>query len=286
MTRVESLPVDEIVERAPIAIQARLRVMLEAGVETMSIAARGFSEFVSGTASRKPDGSVLTATDVAVEEHLRARISQNFPEDTIIGEELGGGGQSPGEYWWLAERLLSPAGERSSVEMQASPASAACVWTIDPIDGTKLFVEGSDEFATLVSATLSDLDGWYSVGLVSFPSRGEMYVALEDSLLHVGSEGRARRDPLRPFTDAFAHMQVMLGNLPSRIDPDLALWDVVPVAIALRAAHGFGALLGVTEVSGRPERKCLVTACSAELLRKAVADAVRSGSALQPKIPV
>ena len=70
----------------------------------------------------KPDRTLVTEADRAVEALIRARLTSAFPADGIYGEEQG------------AERL-----------------DAGRVWVIDPIDGTQAFVLGVPVFAILIA---------------------------------------------------------------------------------------------------------------------------------------
>jgi len=63
--------------------------------------------------SRKPDGTLVTAADRAVEEALVAGLRAAFPDDAIEGEEG-----------------------------TAVDGSSGARWYVDPIDGTGAFVEG------------------------------------------------------------------------------------------------------------------------------------------------
>ena len=67
--------------------------------------------------SYKAPGDVVTRADFECEELLRSLISQEFPDDQIIGEELGD----------------------KSVPLQPSQERT---WFIDPIDGTSSYVLG------------------------------------------------------------------------------------------------------------------------------------------------
>lgn len=62
------------------------------------------------TGGRKPDGTEVTDTDRAVEEHLRRELARLTPDDTIHGEETG-----------------------------TTPGTSGRRWTIDPINGTGYF---------------------------------------------------------------------------------------------------------------------------------------------------
>ncbi len=70
----------------------------------------------------KPDRSLVTEADKAVEALIRDRLAKAFPQDGIYGEEYGTEGLE-------AER----------------------VWVIDPIDGTQAFVMGIPVFSTLIA---------------------------------------------------------------------------------------------------------------------------------------
>ena len=72
--------------------------------------------------SAKSDGTPVTEADYAAERLLRSEISAAFPGDTIWGEEEG---------VWAGRTGRS--------------------WIIDPIDGTKAFVQGVPLYATLLA---------------------------------------------------------------------------------------------------------------------------------------
>ena len=62
---------------------------------------------------KKTDGSPVTEADRGAERLLRQRISDSFPEDSIIGEE--------------EENVIGSSGR---------------TWILDPIDGTQSFING------------------------------------------------------------------------------------------------------------------------------------------------
>jgi fructose-1,6-bisphosphatase/inositol monophosphatase family enzyme len=100
---------------------------------------------------RKDDHSPVTAADHAVEKFLINNIEQQYgPQGhTIIGEESGGSGQQ-GEF----------------------------VWAIDPIDGTRIFING--------------LPLWcISVGLLrnGQPYRGVVYLPVLNEVYYTNNEG-------------------------------------------------------------------------------------------------
>ncbi|WP_166971343.1 histidinol-phosphatase [Brevibacterium atlanticum] len=96
------------------------------------------------TVETKPDLTPVTECDRAVEQAIMARIEQERPDDSVLGEEFGSHGQSPRR------------------------------WIIDPIDGTKNFVRGVPVWATLISL----YDGETPLlGMVSAPALGRRWWA-------------------------------------------------------------------------------------------------------------
>src|SRR5215510_13353827 len=75
----------------------------------------------------KADSSPVTAADRAAEQHLRQRIADKFPDDSILGEEFG-----------------------------AAVGTSGYQWVLDPIDGTKSFVHGVPLYTTLVAVLKDD----------------------------------------------------------------------------------------------------------------------------------
>lgn len=94
--------------------------------------------------TQKPDLSPVSDADLAVETHLRTLIAEQFPNDSVIGEEFAQ--ESRGDRTWI----------------------------IDPIDGTKNFVRGVPVWATLIALRES---GQITLGLVSAPALGRRWWA-------------------------------------------------------------------------------------------------------------
>lgn len=112
--------------------------------------------------SKTTDGfDPVTAADRAVEDAIRAVLSDRYPTHRIIGEERGTTGD--GELTWI----------------------------IDPIDGTRAFVSGNPLFGTLVGVRNAErvLAGW-----MHLPVLDETYAGAA-SRAHL--DGPAGRTPLR-----------------------------------------------------------------------------------------
>ena len=94
----------------------------------------------------KADASPVTQADREAETAMRALIAQTYPEHGIMGEEHG------------SERL-----------------DADLVWVLDPIDGTRAFVNGIPLFATLIALVR---DGEPILGMNAYPALGERWLGI------------------------------------------------------------------------------------------------------------
>jgi myo-inositol-1(or 4)-monophosphatase len=98
----------------------------------------------------KADYSIVTVADVEADELIRAELTDHFPADAILSEEL------------------------APDSAAASPASSARTWVVDPLDGTTNFSLGIQHWG--VSIARCDAKG-PDVGVLYFPALGELYVA-------------------------------------------------------------------------------------------------------------
>lgn len=114
----------------------------EAGKALMSYWPGSTSSAINLGVQTKEDGSPVSAADLASNEILTLGISKIFPGDQIISEEV-----------------------------PYSPATEATrrVWIIDPLDGTKSFIAGRDDFSVLVGLCEEER---IIAGFMFFPARG------------------------------------------------------------------------------------------------------------------
>jgi histidinol-phosphatase len=123
---------------------ADLRLALELADIADALSLRRFREHLQ--VDRKPDGSIVTDADRAVEVALRQRLTAARPSDAVLGEEFG----------------------------QTGEAGAPRRWVLDPIDGTRSFVRGYGSWTTLIAL---ERDGRVEVGVVSQPAHGRRWWA-------------------------------------------------------------------------------------------------------------
>ncbi|MBE7188511.1 inositol monophosphatase family protein [Jatrophihabitans endophyticus] len=208
----------------------------------------------------KPDMTLVSDADRAVEQALRDRLGAERPDDVVWGEEFG-----------------------------KPPGDAARRWVLDPIDGTHNYVRGVPVWATLIGL----LDGDDPVvGVVSAPALGRRWWAVRGGEAHVsvfGGPARtiavsgvadladasfsyssfggayeqwgARHDAFvalvdtvwrsRAYGDFWSYMLVAEGAVDIAAEPELNLWDMAALAPIVTAAGGrFTGLDGAPGVFG------------------------------------
>jgi histidinol-phosphatase len=234
---------------------AELRGWLEVAVaacdEADEIARRHFRRDLQITT--KPDRTFVTQADTAIEERIRARLADAFPDHGLVGEEFG-----------------TEAGD------------AAVRWYIDPIDGTHNYIRGVPLFGTLLAV---ERDGELQAAVLSAPALDERWwahrgggawarnrgeaprrihvsgvTALEDAQILYGSgrdiadSGRAPgfedllRDVWRErgFGDFWGYALVAEGAAEAMVEVDLSTWDAAAPMVLVEEAGG-----RVTDLAGR-----------------------------------
>ena len=188
----------------------------------------------------KSDASPVTIADRNAEEILRKKLSKHFPEHGIIGEEFGN-----------------------------HNAEAEWVWTIDPVDGTRSFIQGLPLFASLISLLHK---GEPVLGIIELPALQETawavkgkgaflngkplkvskqkklqgtFVAVADRYCFRQQKQTFLFDQLnkeagivRTYPDAFGHLMAIRGSVDVMVDPLAKIWDYAPCKILAQEAGG------------------------------------------------
>ncbi|SCB58638.1 histidinol-phosphatase, inositol monophosphatase family [Rhizobium aethiopicum] len=194
----------------------------------------------------------VTEADRAAELAMRALISAEFPDHSIVGEEYGITG------------------------------TGACQWVLDPIDGTRPFLLGIPVWGTLIGFCEQ---GRSTAGMMSQPITRERFWAhngeswiktasattrlrtsacarLADAVLHTNSPEGVRRNPDVRFDildetvkmtryggECYAFAMLAAGHIDICIEYSLQPYDIVPLIPLIEAAGGV-----VTTFDGsRPE---------------------------------
>ena len=221
-----------------------LRSYLNFAVETAYLAGKiTLGYFQTGIhADTKADGSPVTTADRKVEEFIRGRIEKAYPDHAIAGEEYGESGGKGVSHRWI----------------------------IDPIDGTKSFVQGVPLYAVLIGL---EIDGRSEVGVVYFPGLDEMLSGAigegswwNGRRVHVSSSGKPLSESVVCFTepatfwkcghesvfqnimrttklfmgwnDAYGYFLVATGRAHAMVDPAINPWDCAPYPPIFHEAGG------------------------------------------------
>jgi histidinol-phosphatase len=201
----------------------------------------------------KPDLSLVTEADTAVERLLRERIAAARPADGIIGEELGDDRRGAARRWYL-----------------------------DPIDGTGNFARGVPVFATLIALEQAGVPvvgvcsapglharWWAARGRGAFESGRRLHVSqvsrIEDAHLSYddvrGFEEQGLGEAFlalarrcwrtRGFGDFWSHVMVAEGGLDVAVEPVVNPWDLAPLQVIVEEAGGrFTDLAGAARFDG------------------------------------
>ncbi len=221
-----------------LALQSRLDLAIEAAWQAGRITLRYYQAGVQP--EWKADESPVTVADREAEQKIRQLLERHFPGDGIVGEEYG---QQEGTTGYR--------------------------WLVDPIDGTKAFVQGVPLYGVLIGI---ETPRAVEAGVVLLPALGEMIWAasgagcwwngrqaavsavdqLGDACL-VYTEGRSfakyGRGPAwealcshsriqRGWGDCYGHILVATGRAEACFDPVMNPWDCGPLLPILQEAGG------------------------------------------------
>ena len=113
----------------------------------------------------KPDGSPVSNVDRAVERAVRDRITAQFSDHGILGEEFG----------------------------RTNP-DADLTWVIDPIDGTRQFVAGLPNYGILIALCHGTIP---MLGIICQPDTGDVYLGVSGVGVWKNGQPIAAVDPGR-----------------------------------------------------------------------------------------
>lgn len=188
----------------------------------------------------KADQTPVTIADRESERLMRQMIEARYPRHSILGEEEG-----------------------------ETRAGAAHRWILDPIDGTKSFVQGVPLYAVLVGL---EVEGEAVVGAVYFPALGDFLTAARgqgcqwngrparvsqvsdirqaalmssdaESMAPAGREAAYRRIAsaarlVRTWGDAYGYSLVATGRADLMLDPVMSVWDCAALYPVVTEAGG------------------------------------------------
>ncbi len=213
-----------------------LKTAIEAAKIGAETALKYFDNNSDLNATLKSDKSILTLADPATELEIKKFILLKFPDANIVGEETGGS------------------------------TAYNSFWTVDPIDGTRIYARGINTWAVLISYYDR---GDFQIGVCYFPILNELYYAekgkgafLNDKKLHVSdinplkssliNSGNSQYykqkkilldlvekcSVVRGYETTYADCLVAAGKMEASIDNYAQLWDFAAFAVIIPEAEG------------------------------------------------
>lgn len=187
---------------------------------------------------------VVSIADKKVEELIRSRLTERFPNDAFLGEETG-------------------------VSGEVAPGQA--VWVVDPIDGTACFLTGMPTWCVSIALVR---DGEIEIGVIYDPNVDELYAArrgagaylngvrqpvpaaksLQDGMFGTGFSHRSPPGDILPFLSALLNQggmflrngsgalmlaYVAVGRLIGYFEPHINSWDCLAGLLLVREAGGW-----------------------------------------------
>lgn len=117
----------------------------------------------------KPDGSPVTNADQDAETHIKDALAKHLPDVPFIGEET---------------------------TMDPDIQTDAHFWCVDPLDGTKAFLQGKDEFTVNIALIYK---GKPVIGVVYLPATGILYAGYDQTALRWNQDsGKEKSISVRP----------------------------------------------------------------------------------------
>ena len=164
--------------------------------------------FNAVSADTKPDGSLITAADLAMQRRLQEALAAGWPDIELLGEEM------PAER---QRNLLESAG--------------TALWCLDPLDGTSNFASGIPFFAVSLALLVG---GTVQAAWVHDPVRDECFSAVSGAGAQLNGLTLHPRHSAQRLSDAMAIVDL------KRLPP--ALVSAVAQRAPFRSQRSFGSV--------------------------------------------
>jgi len=158
--------------------------------------------------SRKPDGSLVTDADRASEQLLTQAITRSFPGARLIAEE----------------------------DQSTHARTNGTLWFLDPLDGTRQYLDGSPDFAILLSAWTN---GRPQLSVAALPAEDILAIAHQDRarIQRPSSPDQLAQPPVHAvYCDPPGLREALPAGTDYRIDAYEAARVLIDLASGLAAA--------------------------------------------------
>lgn len=192
-------------------LSPEIQIIISIAEHAASIVLSHFKRQLDISTKNNDAFNFLTQADKQSNQYIRDELKRVFPRDKLLLEET-------------AERPSSYEGR---------------VWMVDPLDGTKEFINGGDHFAVMIGLCV---DGQPILGCVVRPTTGDVFWAEKGKgaykLPNGGTDQRLRVDDVADFSQARAIVSIAHGELRSadKLLNSLPIKEAIPGAsLGLRA---------------------------------------------------
>lgn len=223
--------------------------------------------------TRKADKSLVTIADKLAEDALMRRLAELLDEPTIVGEEAAE--QNPGILQTLS--------------------NYGTIWIIDPIDGTRSYADGDENFGIMVALKYR---GQLTHSWIYRPACGQLLVSeisagatLNGAVLKLPTSPKPRSQQTiclshrfwpeqqrQPLIDASADFSSHCDHLNSNttftwlangqidvlLDPARRPWDVAPGVVLYEAMGGYAQHLDGARYTAKMPTQSLLYAANAD----------------------
>lgn len=231
--------------RLNIDVHSRYALAREIAREAGQRALAMFRNRVALEVEHKGLQDVVSIADREVENIVRRRVVEAFPDDAFLGEE-------------------------SAESASAAIKSERVIWVVDPIDGTSCFLNGMHAWCVSIGVLI---DGEPAVGAVFDPNSGELFHAalgqgafvdetpinaspvksIKEGVLGVGFSHRVGTETFIPFLERLLHdggmfirngsgalmiSYVAAGRLIGYYEPHINAWDCLAGIVLVRESGG------------------------------------------------
>lgn len=185
----------------------------------------------------KNDNTPVTECDIKIEQELRNYINNRYNDHGIIGEEF-----------------------------DPKISTSKYQWIIDPIDGTKAFVEGRPTFSNMICLLK---DGFPVASAIGFPALNKKFIAIDgktylngeityatnydEKFAHLAYTGKYmfnkdelsfvenfenKFDNIITGNDSYAYCKIASGENIVVVESDLKIYDIMPLIPVVKYAGG------------------------------------------------
>lgn len=208
----------------------------------------------------KADGSFVTDVDLQVEDLVRSRLRETFPDHGILGEERAEVASSS-DYLWVVDPIDGTHSLRHRIPLfgtllalRREERTIVGVIDLPMLDRTYVGVEGMGAYRNGERVRIADVEG---------PADVEKEVIATGERRQFVGAGKAdafdrlarAHGSVRTYCDCFGHALAIEGAVGAMVDYNLRIWDIAATEVLVREAGGVFRHVGRRRASSPAEEK-------------------------------